>query len=323
MKTVLGIDIAKEKFDVVLLQEGQAAVDGEFANTPKGFGQLLRFLKKRKVSDLQVCLEATGLYSEPVATFLYEQGYTVSLVNPHRIHTYAQSQGQRNKTDRLDARLIADFCQRHDLPAWTPPPPEWRELQQLVRHLADLEEMRQMERNRLQAGQLAPLVQADLQAHIAFLDTQIETLKKTIQDHIDRHPHLPEQRNLLVSIKGIGKLTAAKLLAEYRDLTAFDDVAQVVAFAGLNPQQHQSGKKRGASPISKMGRASIRASLFMPALVAQRFNPIILTFAQRLKARGLTKMEVTTACMRKLLHLAFGILKSGKPFDPTFLDQKA
>jgi transposase len=134
---------------------------------------------------------------------------------------------------------------------------------------------------------------------------------------------LKQQRDLLVSIQGIGKLTAAKLIAEYRDFRAFRSPKQLVAFAGLNPKQRQSGSSvRGYTAISRMRSANIRAALFMPAIVAKQHNPLLRTFAKRLEARGVAPKAIVVAIMRKLLHLVFGILKSGQPFDPHFLDQQ-
>lgn len=319
MDAILGIDVAKVSLDVAVLVEGKPVEHAQFSNDEKGFKQLTRWLTKREVRSLQACMEATGNFSEAIATYLYEQGYTVSVVNPARISGYAKSQLRRNKTDKLDAELIADFCRTQHPPAWSPPDPAWKELQALVRHLQALDTTRQQARNRLSAQPGAPAVIAQLHDQIAFLDKQITDLKKLIQDHIDQHPDLKRQRDLLASIPGIGDLTASKLLAEFRNIAAFDSPAQIVAFAGLNPKHHSSGSSiRGKTVISKQGRASIRAALYMPAVVAKRFNPLLTVFAQRLKQRGLSGTQIIVAVMRKLLHLAFGILKSGQPFDPTF-----
>src|SRR4051812_23090560 len=174
----LGIDIAKASFDVVLLVDGQADAHAQFSNDKAGFKKLQTWLVHRGVSELQACMEATGNFSEGLATFLYEQGYTVSLVNPAHISGYAKSQLRRNKTDKLDAALIADFCRNQQPPAWTPPDPAWKELQALVRHLQDLDKVRQQARNRLSAVPNSAAVVAQLEAQIAFLDQQILDLKK-------------------------------------------------------------------------------------------------------------------------------------------------
>ena len=328
MTPFIGIDIAKDKFDVCVLREGHEPQAATFDNTPSGFKQLQRFLKKRQAQRSPAAMEATGVYYEELAHFLHQQGYAVSVINPLQIKAYAQSQLRRNKTDRVDAALIADFCRTQQPPLWNPPDPSWYVLRTLVRHLADLEEDRQRQRNRLAAVKSAarptPLVVQHLQQQIDFLSQQIKTVKQQIQDHIDQYPDLQAQRDLLDSIHGIAQLTAAKLLAEYGDLRQYANVRQVVAFAGLNPKHHQSGSSvRGKTRISKIGQPAIRAALYMPAMSAIRTNPLLQPFVHRLQQRGLSNMEIIVAVMRKLLHFAFGVLKSGLPFDPHFGEKRA
>jgi len=323
MSSYLGIDVSKDWLDVVLLRDGLAAEKGQFDNNFQGFRQLQHFLKKRKVKAVQVCLEATGYYGLEVALFLHQAAYRVSVVNPARIKAYAESQLSRTKTDTGDAALIADFCRTQQPEAWTPPPPEQRELQALVRHLQNLNDMRQQELNRRQAGIPSETLLKTLDDHIAFLDQHIADLLRQIRDHIQQHPHLRQQHDLLTSIPGIGDLTAFKLLAEIVDVTAFDSARQLAAFAGLTPRERRSGSSvRGRSRLSKRGSSRLRNALYFPAIVAQRYNPILQPFAQRLLAAGKSKLQVIAAVMRKLLHLVFGILKSGQPFDPHYLDKQ-
>ena len=322
---ILGLDIGKEQLDAVLLRDNHASEYAQFDNTKPGFNQLWRFLKKRDAHQAHVCMEATGLYYEAVADFLYEKGATVSVVNPARIKAYAASQLARNKTDRLDAAIIADFCRTQQPPTWTPPSAAWRQLRALARHLDDLQTDLQRQQNRLHARQQAAVpvvtVEAHLKQQIHLLQQQINQVKQDMNDHIDQHPDLKRDRDLMTSIPGIGDLTANKLLAELSDITLFDNVRQLVAFAGLNPRHHQSGSSiRHRTRISKMGRASIRAALYMPALVAKTHNPMLRAFADRLQQSGHCQMEIIVAVMRKLLHLIFGILKSGQPFDPHYLE---
>lgn len=328
MSAILGIDIGKDQFVTVLLVEGHSSQPASFDNTPKGFAQLQRFLKKRKLKSLHTAMEATGRYYEALADFLYAQGYSVSVVNPAQIKAYGDSQLRRNKTDGLDAALIADFCRTQQPPLWSPPPPEWRQLQALVRHLEDLQADYQRQRNRqpaLQhAAQPAPLVLDNLAAQLTLLKQQIEQVKQAIQQHLDQHPDLKRDKALLTSIPGIGDLTAGKLLAEFRAIRDFTDVRQLVAFAGLNPRQQQSGQSaRGYTPISKQGRATIRATLYMPALVAKNRAACLRPLVERWQQSGLCPMEMVVAMMRKLLHLIYGVLKSGQPFDPQYLERRA
>lgn len=315
---VVGIDVSKDSLDVAWMDEQGHTHAKQVANTPSGYGQLAKWLKGRAVQA--VCLEATGRYSAGIAEYLHAAGYRVSVVNPARIKGYANAQLRRNKTDKLDAALIADFCRTQQPDAWTPPPAEVDELQNLVRHLSSLETARGSVNNRLRDGATLPhLVRDQLTAQHTLLTTHIEQLQQAIQGHIDHHPDLKKQRDLMTSIPGIGPLTAAKLLAECGTVTRFDDVRQLVAFAGLNPAHHQSGSSvHKQTTISKTGNAAIRAILYMPAIVAKRFNPRLRAFAQHLLDRGLCPLQVIVAVMRKLLHLIYGILKSGRPFDPHF-----
>jgi len=319
MVNALGIDVSKDKLDVVLLNEQQHSHSGVFANHTQGFEQLQRWLSKRCEGNVQACLEATGQYGEAIAEFLYQAGHTVSVVNPARIKAFAASRLSRQKTDQSDARLIAQFCQSQHPEAWTPPAPEQRALRAMVRHLADLKAMRQQENNRLTSGVAADAVLHALQVHIAFLDQQIADLERQIHDHLNQFPHLKQQRDLLDSIPGLGQLTIANVLAEVPNILAFETAAQLAAFAGVTPRQFRSGSSvHRPTHISKCGNARLRAALYFPAMVALRHNPIIRAFGDRLKATGHTGKSIVVAAMRKLLHLIYGVLKSGLPFDPNY-----
>lgn len=318
----LGIDVAKERIEWCLL-DATGSQQGHAENRAAGFKQLQQWLKKRKVSQLHVCLEATGVYSVDVAHFLHERGYTVSVVNPARIKGFAQSQMRRSKTDKLDAAVIAAFCRALQPERWTPPEPAWYELRAMLRQLEDLQQTRQQQVNRLESSR-SPVVRTQLEALIAFIDQQIEQLKGQINDHLRQHPDLQQQVALLSSIPGIGNLTACRLVAEIPSITAFDDVRQLVAFVGLDPTRHDSGSSvRGSRSISRTGRAALRAALYMPALVARTHNPLLRVFAARLVERGKLPKQIITAVMRKLLHLAYGILKSRRPFDPLYAQSVA
>lgn len=316
MDGYVGIDVSKERLDAVILK-GERRESQHFTNTATGFGKLAQWLKRRgQPSTLHVCLEATGHYSEGVAVFLVESGFRMSVVNPARIKAYGDSLLSRNKTDKLDAVLIADFCRTQQPPLWTPPPPEIRQLQALMRHLDDLTTARQQARNRLDNPAQAAPVTTDLQAQITLFDEQIKRTKQAIADHLDNHPTLKTQKDLLISIPGLGELTIGKLLAECRDLSSFR-VRQLVAFAGLNPRHHVSGSSVFKKPsISRTGSASLRTALYMPAVVAMRYNPLLRAFADRLRSRGVPPKAIVVAVMRKLLHLVVGVLRSGQPFDP-------
>lgn len=314
--SALGIDISKRKFDACLLREGGKLRHRVFPNTPDGFSQLSSWLAKHKAEHAHACLEATGIYGEALATYLHDAGHAVSVVNPAQIKAYAQSRLSRAKTDKADAALIAQFCAERRRPRWSPLSREVRELQALARRLDSLLEMRQMEANRLEvAGTRA--VKESLSEHIAFLDREIARARALIRSHIDSHPGLRAQRELLVSIPGIGGTTAAKLLSEIMDVKLYESARQLAAFAGLAPRLHESGSSvRRKARLSKAGAPRLRKALYFPAVVAIRHNPYVKEMSERLRARGKCPMQVIGAAMRKLLHLAYGVLKSGRPFDP-------
>ena len=313
----LGIDIAKDKFDVCLLHDVHKW-SGVFTNNEKGFRKLDEWLDSRVDGKLQTCMEATGRYGEKLAAHLHQAGHRVAVVNPSRIKHYAKSQMRRNKTDKIDAAVIADFCRTQKIHEWTPPTEAEVILKQLARRYDNLVTDRTREKNRLKAGDLATTVQASIEAHVTFLNEQINMVLAQIQDHIDQHPDLKSKRDLLESIPGIGSKTAAILLAEMPAPQQFS-AKQMSAFAGLTPEQLASGKyRRQRDTLSKLGSVTLRTALYMPALSAMRCNPIIEALAQRLEKKGKLPMTIIAAVMRKLLVLAYGVLKSGLPFDSNF-----
>ena len=312
----LGLDVSKLKFDACLSRDGGKFRHRVFPNSPAGFAQLSAWLMKQTVERAHACLEATGTYGEALSTYLYEAGHTVSVINPAAIKAYGQSHLSRAKTDKADATLIARFCEERRPPAWQPLPAEVRELQALARRLDSLVEMHGMEANRLGvAGTQA--VRESLAGHVAYLDGEIARTQKLIRSHIDNHPGLRGQRDLLLSIPGIGETTAAKLLSEIMDVKLYRSARQLAAFAGLAPRLHESGSSvRRKARLSKTGAPRLRKALYFPALVAMKHNPQIKALGARLKDRGKCPMEVIGAAMRKLVHIAYGVLKSGKPFEP-------
>lgn len=317
---VLGIDVSKASFDVVLLAGEQSkGLHHIFPNTPRGFKELRKWLTKQGVLYLHACLESTGSYGVPLAEFLVVEGYTVSVVNPRRIKHYAKSRLSRNKTDKQDAFVIARFCLKEQPEPWVPLAPEVKQLQALVRRLDDLKDLKQQEENRLEAT-LDGVVKDSVESMLAYLDEQIRAVEAAIDDHIDRHPSLKRDAELLESIPGIGRVTAHKLLAEVI-FANFSSARELAAFVGLTPRQNQSGTSlRGRGRLSKVGSSDLRKALYFPAVNARRFNPVIRSFCKNLLDKGKPMMVVICAAMRKLLHLAFGVIKSGRPFDVAHLN---
>jgi transposase len=312
----LGIDVAKAKYVVSLRRADGKRRQKSFPNTAGGHAALVTWLARHAAGPVHACLEATGTYGDGVATALYDVGHVVSLINPAAAKAFAQSQLRRSKTDGVDADVLADFCAAHRPSAWTPWPREVRELQGLIRRREAVLEMLTQEKNRLAAGGLIPAVEASLTSHIAVLEGALAELEDAISRHIDLHPGLRRQRDLLVTIPGIGDTTAARLLAECRAITDFESARAYAAFAGLVPRERQSGTLRGRARLSKLGSSRLRLALYFPALAAIRHNPPLVAFAARLAAAGKHRMAIVGAVMRKLLHQAYGVLKHQRPFDP-------
>jgi transposase len=315
---VLGIDVSKRKLAVALLFNDKFRTK-TVTNDRAGFNTLWSWLERFDSLPELVCLEATGSYGEDVATFLHKRGLVVSIVNPTRIKGYAKSEGLRTKTDKVDSRLIASFGQskKEKLPRWEPASVELRVLRDLTRRLEALKNMRVQEENRLE-GKLSDVVVANLKEHIRYLDKQIQQLEKMIKDHTDRHPGLREQCGLLASIPGIAETTSANLISELC-FEQFATARQAAAYAGLTPSDRESGTSvKGRPRLSKIGSRRLRKALYMPAISAMRYNPTLRDFSDRLERKGKVGKVIISAVMRKMIHIAFGVLKSGRPFDPNY-----
>ncbi len=310
-EVVLGIDVSKRTLDVALIFDNRTFCK-QFQNSAVGFKLLAAWLASFQITQVHACLEATGIYGEAVALFLHEQGHLVSVVNPLRIKGYAGANMQRNKTDRLDARLIADFCLTQKPESWQPPSQEVKQLQSLVRRVEVLEEMLQAEENRL--ANASAEIKPSIERMIGLLKEETGELERQIKQHINRNPHLKEQSELLQTIPGIGKRTANLLLAEI-EFERYSSARSLAAQAGVTPRKRQSGTSLKQTGLSKLGNARIRRALYFPAIVAKQHNKIIKEFAKRLKNRGKTPMQIVCAAMRKLLHIAFGVLKHKRAFD--------
>lgn len=312
---ILGLDVSKLKVDCALLLNGKLK-SKVIQNNPEGLHVLGQWLSKHGAARVHACCEATGTYSEAVVLYLHEQGHAVSVVNPAQIAAYAQSQLSRAKTDALDARLIARYCEREQPAAWVPPPAEERLLLALLRDLHDLQTMQQAESNRL--GSAHPEVRERIARHLDFLTSEIEQLRKRIEQHIDHHDNLRGRRDLLDSVPALGEHTIPWLIAYLGNGQRFAAAKCAVAFFGLCPKPRQSGSSvRGKARIAKTGHTDMRRAMYMPALVAYSRCKAFAPFVQRLKAAGKPPMVIIVALMRKLVTIAQAILKSGKPFDPT------
>ena len=317
MSVTLGIDVSKATLDLVLL-DGEHKTYQQFNNTKTGHKALLKWLRSTDTQP-HICLESTGRYSDAIALVLVTAGYTVSKVNPAHIKYFRQFMGKANKTDRHDAYLIALFCQHSEPKPWCPPEIHHERLKQKNRHLKFLKNTRQRFCNSLASGVTDSYVVADLEAQIKHLDQQIKALEKHIRNFIQQHPDLHHAYHLLTSIPYVGNVTATTFLAEIGSIDRFDQASALASFIGITPVQFESGTSvKRPSHISKRGNVHLRAVLYLPAVNAKNNNVACRPLAQRLLAKGKCEMEVIIAVMHKLIRIMYGVLKSGKPFDPDF-----
>jgi transposase len=313
---ILGIDVAKKKFDVALLRDGKFKTK-VFENSETGFEALAAWMKQHNAEKVHACMEATGVYYEGLAIFLYDAGHVVSVNNPYQIKSFGESVLSRTKTDKADARLIARFCEAIHPIAWQPDPPEIRKLQALGRRRDALVSMRTQEINRTPSSDA--VVKESIQLVVDLLNQQIEQITGLIKEHINNNPDLKNKSTLLKSIPGVGDATIESILSEVNGFENFKSIEQVVAYMGLSPKEKSSGSSvRGKSHICKTGNIRLRRMLYMPALVAIQHNPVVRALYERLKAKSKNGLIIACACMKKLVHIMFGVLKNNKPFNPAY-----
>ena len=323
MKYVVGIDVSKNKLDVVWLRDtGALKVKTKvISNTPKGHQALSQWLVKNThdvAQDIRVVMEATSIYHEALAYYLHEVGFEVCVVNPAQIKSYANSLGTTHKTDKKDGLIIARFGATQSVDLWQPEPAEIRELKALLARLESLEKDIQREHNRLEKstfGQSSTLVIDSIQKIITELNKEKKRLEAQIDDHINRHPKLRKDRTLLESIPGIGPVLSRTMLSVIHS-RSFQSASQLAAFLGVIPKIVESGVFKGRSAMTKQGPGHIRAKLYMAAISASRYNPQVKAQKQRLLANGKNKMQALGAAMRKLVHLCFGVIKQQTEYNP-------
>jgi transposase len=312
MKKYIGIDIAKKTFVAAIKLKDKEKLK-TFSNNEKGFKQLTEWVQKFPGEQSHFCMESTGKYGDKLAIFLYTNKYIVSVVNPAKIKYFMKSQLTRNKTDSVDAKFILNYCESFNPEAWQPDPHEIQELQELVKRLDVLINMELQEKNRLE--NVAEVIKESIVSTIEYLNEEIKKIEKKIKNHVDNYPHLKEKADLLNSIPGIGDRTTSKIIAFLGNTKNFDKAKQLAAFIGLTPHQIQSGTSLNHSRLSKTGNSNLRKMLYMPALTAMQFNPVLKAFYIKLLAKGKPKKVAICAVMRKLVHIIYGVLKSNKPFD--------
>jgi transposase len=322
--TLVGIDIAARTLAVAIAHgDAPPAPAVTLANDPDGWQALLAALVAQGSAPAAtlVIMEATGSYWQGLAMALHTAGWGVSVVPPASVRDHARARLRRAKTDALDAALLVDYARRQQPARWTPPPPEIDALQLLLRQRDDLVAMRTQTRNRQHALAQLPTVPVEAQQPLValarVLAEQIAALDAAINERAAATVTLAGEMARLQTITGVGMLTAAVVLTETRPLRGNVTPRQAVAFAGLDPAPHESGTSvRGARHMSKTGNARLRRAVYMAALAASRYNPVLKGFYARLRARGKRPRVALVAVARKLLALMVTLLIHERDFDP-------
>jgi transposase len=317
-KLYVGVDVAKQSYEVeVIDSDARVITHASYRNVNREHKKLWRRLQKCDAETVHVCMEATGAYWEDLAESLYRCGAIVYVVNPARVKGFWRAEGLRQKTDRIDAGVIARFIRTQRCQAWTPPSPEMRTLTALVRRMDGITLMLQKEHNRMATVQ-DEIVRASLVRVISTLEENYRDLETTFSSILAQHPQLAHDFQLLMSITGIAAKTARRVLVFLRR-TPYETARQAAAAAGITPSHCISGTSVHHKPrISRMGDARLRHFMYPSAESARRFNPVIAPWAAQLEQRGKTHKAVVCAIERRLIHISFGVLKNQTPFDPQY-----
>lgn len=319
----IGIDVSKHKLDCLWLRdaEAQKVKTKVFKNTSEHIQALAAWLLKNTEAtpdEIFIVMEATSVYHELAAHALFNQGFNISVVNPARPKSFAKSLGNLHKTDLRDSHILALFGYKMTPESWQPEAQEVRQLKALLSRLDALEQDLQREQNRLEKAEItavSELIMESISAMIQALKSEIKKLEQEIDDHIDKHPVLKNDRALLETIPGVAKVVSRLMLSVLHS-RKFTKAGQVAAFAGLIPVQNESGVFRGRSRLSKQGSAKLRAKLYMPAVVAIQHNPDLKAHYQRMLGNNKSRMQSLCGVMRKLIHICFGVLKNQTEYLP-------
>jgi len=335
LKYSLGVDVASEKFDVNLstidsMQNVKVVASHKFSNTQKGFLALHHWLQKKwktRQEPMVVTMEATGIYYEMLALFLFKQGYTVAVVLPNKAKKYMQSCGVKSKNDKIDAKGLARMGAEQSLAPWEPMIEFYYELRELTRQHESLQGHRTVVTNQLHATSrgMYPnmFVTNQLKSMIAAIDEQIKATEVAISKLIASNPQVQEKARRITKIKGLGLLTVAVLIAETNGFTLFENSRQLVSYAGYDVIENQSGNRTGKTRISKKGNSRLRRALHMPALSVVRWRqaPFINLYERTLERHSI-KMKSYVAVQKKLLVIIYALWKSGRDFDTNYEHQR-
>jgi transposase len=334
IKHIIGIDVSKDTLDVQFAslsdtQEQLFSATAHIPNTLPGFRKLLRWSKRCLGASRTVpwfVMEATGVYHEHLAYFLSEHGCQVAVILPTKMKHYFKSLDTKSKTDRLDARGIAQFGLERPLEAWRPPSSQMRALKALVREHTSVNEQATQIKNQLHAKhhshQSLPQSIQRLRGQLKLLEQHMADIEREILEIIQADDDLHARINNIVTARGIGIMTAVRVVAETNGFALIRNSKQLSIYAGFDVVLKQSGLRSGRPAISRKGNKYLRQAVFMPALASIRFNPVLREFYHRLIRSKANKMVAVVAVARKLLLLIYALWKTNVPFNPNHLSPK-
>src|SRR5688572_3367103 len=334
-KYSLGLDISFETFDanfsvIDAEQKVRVIASHKFGNNPGGFKEVAKWIEKnRKQNDIRlvITMEATGLYYENCALFLFRKGYEIAVVLPNKAKKYMQSTGLKSKNDRIDAKGLARMGAEQSLKTWEPMAEFFYQLRELTRQQQSLQEHRTVLMNQIHANEhgmfLNTMVMKQLKALVAVVDKQIETIEDAIKKHVASDDEVAERVKKITKIKGVGVLTIATLIAETNGFALFSTAPQLVSFAGYDVVENQSGNHNGKTRISKKGNSRIRRALHMPSLSVVRWEqtPFLKLFERTLEKHNV-KMKSYVAVQKKLLVVIYALWKKNEVYDNNYLANK-
>lgn len=324
----VGLDIAKKKFNACLCMYDTISGSRcytksvEFTNDKTGFNQMVKWSRKEGLKDFPMfyLMEPTGVYYEPLAYHLAGINQTVYVVLPNKVRSFCNYEGIKTKTDEIDSRCLALLgCKERSLRPWSPPKAIFRELRQMTRFAEEIDKVRTMLLNHLEALNHSVSAEKSVKKYyvklIADIDKQLKDNEKCIREKIDSDSELSAKVKKLCSIKGLGLMTIATIIAETNGFALITNRKQLASFAGLDVKANQSGPEDPKHHITKKGNTHIRRALYFPAMSSTRFNPQMKEMYKRICDCHEVKMVGLTAIMRKLLLLAYTLWKSGEEYD--------
>ena len=334
IKQSVGFDVSKDNISVCFSQEEtgkkfRIVSSRTFSSTASGFRQMDAWVRRHanEGTALHLLMEATGVYYEELAYFLREKGYRVAVLLPNKAKAFAKSLNYKSKTDKIDAKVLAQMCLERDLEEWQPASEQWLKIKRLCRERAELLAEKTAVSNRLHAKEHShqPDAQSLKRAKtlLKFLKKQIKEVEQAIENAVEADVQVKQKVDNVCTIKGVGVITAASVIAETNGFALFKNKAQLVSYAGYDLVENQSGSSlNGKTRISKKGNSHIRRCLHFPALVAIKHNIRFKNLYDRVFENTKIKMKGAVAVQRKLLVLIYTLYRKNQPFDPEYNPKK-